>query len=358
VLRKRGKYWHYQFEHNGVPYWGSTRETIKSKAETFEALKRAEVVQQTGNLMLRKAPLLKEFAKRFLEHIQKRKLAGSLDADTERCYRNGWRLLETTDVVHMRVDQIGVAEAAELAFPGGPSNANQALRTLRRMLSYSSEVGILRGVPRIKLREEHGREGIITAEWEALLLRFAEDPLGDILTIMFDCGMRPEEVMRMRPEHIQWDRDRLLVPYGKSMRSKRYLPLSNRMRALLKARKIDGEWVFPGESDSGHRVTIAKQWYAAVKAANEEAFLRGLPPIPSTIVPYSVRHTFATGYLDDGGDIAALQKLLGHHSLSTTQKYLHPEVQKAAEIVNKRNRKAVVLPDILPDTNVRASWVN
>ena len=42
-------------------------------------------------------------------------------------------------------------------------------------------------------------------------------------------------------------------------------------------------------------------------------------------------------------------KLLGHSSLSVTQKYLHPEVDKAAEIVNKRNRKAVVLPDISPD---------
>lgn len=121
----------------------------------------------------------------------------------------------------MRVDQIGTSEAAVLVFPSGPSNANQALRTLRRMLSYAADVGVLRGVPRIKLRK-YGREGIITPEWEALLLHVAEEPLGDILTIIFDCGMRPEEVMRMKPEHIQWDRDRLLVPYGKSMRSKRY----------------------------------------------------------------------------------------------------------------------------------------
>jgi hypothetical protein len=124
VLRKRGKYWHYQFEHNGVPYWGYTRETVKSNAEMFEALKPTEVVRQTGNLMFRKAPLLKEFAKRFLEHIQKQKLAGSLDADTAGCYRNGWRLLESTDMAHMRMDQIGAAETAELAFPGGTSNAN------------------------------------------------------------------------------------------------------------------------------------------------------------------------------------------------------------------------------------------
>jgi hypothetical protein len=46
-------------------------------------------------------------------------------------------------------------------------------------------------------------------------------------------------------------------------------------------------------------------------------------------------------------------KLLGHSSLSVTQKYLHPEVDKAAEIVNKRNRKAVVLPDITAHTR----WV-
>ena len=98
---------------------------------------------------------------------------------------------------------------------------------------------------------------------------------------------------------IQWDRDRLLVPYGKSMRSKRDLPLSNRMRSLLRARQVEGEWVFPAESESGHRATITKAWHATVKAANKEALLRGIPLIPSTIVPYSARHTFATRYLDE-----------------------------------------------------------
>jgi site-specific recombinase XerD len=63
-------------------------------------------------------------------------------------------------------------------------------------------------------------------------------------------------------------------------------------------------------------------------------------------------------YLDEGGDIASLMKLLGHSSLSVTQKYLHPEVDKAAEIVNKRNRRAVVLPDISPDIAAHSSWVN
>ena len=331
----------------------------------FEGLKRAEVVQQGGNVMLRKAPLLREFKKQFLEYNKKRMLAGSMDTDTERCYRNGWRLLEPTDVAHMRMDQIGASDAEVLVFPGGPSNANQAIRTLRRMLSYAAEVGILRAVPRLKLREEHTREGTFTREMETLLLRNASDPLYDVLVVMLDCGMRPEEVMRMRWEHIYWDRNCVLVPFGKSFRSKRYLALSNRMRSRLRTRQSDSEWVFPAltkkgkpRSKSGHRVSVSKQFYEAVELANREASRLNLPQVPASYVVYTARHTYATRYLDEGGNIAALQKLLGHHSLGTTQKYLHPELQEAAEIVNRRNRKEVPLPDISPDIAQRDAWVN
>ncbi len=42
--------------------------------------------------------------------------------------------------------------------------------------------------------------------------------------------MRPEEAMRMRKEHVFWDRSVVLVSYGKSFKSKRYVPLSDRIR--------------------------------------------------------------------------------------------------------------------------------
>ena len=61
--------------------------------------------------------------------------------------------------------------------------------------------------------------------------------------------------------------------------------------------------------------------------------------LSKSIVLYSAGHTFATHYLDEGGDVASLMKLLGHCSLSTTEKYLHPGIKGAAEVINRRNSR-------------------
>jgi integrase len=80
---------------------------------------------------------------------------------------------------------------------------------------------VLRAALRIKLLEEHGRMALVESSTEMLLLRHAPQPLADVVVIMMDCGMRPEEAMRMQKEHVFWDRSVILVPYGKSFKSKR-----------------------------------------------------------------------------------------------------------------------------------------
>lgn len=334
MISKRGKYFHYAFMVDGERYRGSTKETTASKARQFESMLLADIRGRGGNLQLKRAPTLNEFAEKFLAYVDKRTEAKTMDADTKRHYHNGWNLLAATDIVNMRIDQITGADAEVLCFPGGPWNARSAQKTLARILNWATEEGVLRAAPRIKRSKAYGRSVRIEPWIEQILLEKMEQDVADVFAIMLDCGMRPEEVMRSRWEDVDWGRSQVFIPWGKTPDSRRYVPMSDRMRDRLRAREqgAEGPWVFPGKSAAGHRTSVAKKFEEARAAAG----------VPESVVLYCARHEFATTYLENGGELSMLKKLMGHESISTTQKYLHPSITGAAEVINKRNRKTAL----------------
>jgi integrase len=329
VIVKRGKYFHYAFMVDGERYRGSTKETTASRARQFESMLIADIRTRGGNPQLKRSPVLREFAIEFLRYVDHREQAGSLDSESARYYHNGWRLLSAHEIAGMRIDHISPSDASTICFPAGPWNARTAQATLSRILNYAAEKGVLRAAPRIKRAKAHGRNARIEPWMEKALLESMAPDVADVFIIMLDCGMRPEEVMRARWEDVHWERSQLFIPRGKTPEARRYVPMSERMRARLRAREqgASGPWVFPGNSAEGHRTTVTKKFEEARKAAG----------VPESIVLYCARHEFATTYLENGGDLATLKKLMGHESIQTTQKYLHPSIHGAAEVINKRN---------------------
>ncbi len=185
------------------------------------------------------------------------------------------------------------------------STANNSLRVLRRILNLSVEWSVMKTVPRIKtLPGERRRERVVTRNEEARYLAAAPEPLASIATVLADTGMRPEECFRLGWESVTWASGRngsLLVSHGKTASSRRVIPLTPRVRAVLELRweakeKPDEGWIWPAPTTlaviSSLRVcenNIPKTF----KTLAEEAAKRNEKPMRPFVL-YSLRHTFLT----------------------------------------------------------------
>jgi site-specific recombinase XerC len=253
-----------------------------------------------------------------------------LEEKTKKFYRNGWRLLKSTPVAMLRVDQITGDCAEQLKFPGSAANANCALRTLRRMLHKAEEWKVIGHAPKIKMMKEHGRHLRLDADAEKKLIAGAlacnwrlrtRDLFRDIVILMRDTGMRNErELFRMRIENLGWQHRVIFVPDSKTAEGRRLVPMSGRVFEILQNRcdaRQEG-WVFPSKrSASGHLRSICNLFR---KASNKAG-------LPKELVLYCARHDYGTRVLMRTGNLAAVMRTMGHRDVKTAMHYQHPELE-------------------------------
>ncbi len=167
-----------------------------------------------------------------------------------------------------------------------------------------------------------------------------------LLELLYATGMRVSELVSL-PVKVLRQEGRFLMIRGKGNKDRMVLLSRTAIEAMEKydaARKVlvpakggapvlkkqaeaaESPWLFPSNSKEGH---LPRQVFA--RDLKDIAIRAGLTP--SAVSPHVLRHAFASHLLQNGADLRAVQELLGHSDISTTQIYTHVLEERLQELV-------------------------
>jgi integrase/recombinase XerC len=191
-----------------------------------------------------------------------------------------------------------------------------------------------------------------------------------ILEMLYGCGIRNAELTALDLDDIHWANEAILVR-GKGQKQ-RYVPLADTAAEALRAyiaersaRLAAGDRQIPAKAGEGQESLAAaggqKPFNTPALFLNLQlrglqhggqarlttrsvgrivkriAILRGLP---SDVHPHTLRHAFGTHLLEEGADLRAIQELLGHERLSTTQRYTQLTTAQLTAVYDRTHPRA------------------
>ena len=169
-----------------------------------------------------------------------------------------------------------------------------------------------------------------------------------ILELLYGCGIRNAELTGLNLADIHWANDALLVR-GKGQKQ-RYVPLGDAAAQALRAYMVERAAKL-GAANSDTPALFINLHLRGIEEGNEVrlttrsvgrivkkiAILRGLS---SDVHPHTLRHAFGTHLLEEGADLRAIQELLGHERLSTTQRYTQLTTAQLEQVYDRTHPRA------------------
>lgn len=158
-----------------------------------------------------------------------------------------------------------------------------------------------------------------------------------LIEILYATGLRVSELVSLPRAAVEGERMFLIIK-GKGGKE-RMVPLSSKacqaiasyLKVLEKtATSSDKKWLFPSNSKEGHLTRVRA--FQLIKDLAVEAGLDS-----AKISAHVLRHAFATHLLAHGADLRAVQKLLGHSDISTTQIYTHVLEERLKKLVTEKH---------------------
>jgi integrase/recombinase XerC len=290
-----------------------------------------------------------DWIERFLHHLQTER---RLSANTRHHYRRDLLELQAFCAGSGIADWGGLSThhvrqfAAQIHRRGLSGRSIQRrLSTLRGFYNYLLREQVVAGNPGHEVSAPKSArrlpDTLSVDDMSRLLAVEAVDPLDvrdlAILELMYSSGLRLSELVSLETPDMDLQA-RVLRVTGKGSKT-RLVPIGRKAVAALQAwlrlrasLVADGEMaVFTGRT--GRRLGAR----AVQQRVRRWAQRRGLP---GDVHPHTLRHSFASHLLESSGDLRAVQELLGHADISTTQIYTHLDFQHLARVYDKAHPRA------------------
>lgn len=245
--------------------------------------------------------------------------------------------------------RLGTAKAEELGrlSSAWADLANSSLArksaSLRRFFGFLADEGLRsddpsnvlarptarRALPKVLSRDDID---LLFAEIEVRLNRVGDQVrhmrLSALVELLYGSGLRATELVSLDVRAIVSDRP-FAILRGKGGKE-RLVPVSDRARMAVarwvEVRPTGSSWLFPSGKSHLSRVRL----FQMIKELAKDS---GIPP--ERVSPHVLRHAFATHLLEGGADLRALQTMLGHADIATTEIYTHVDSSRLVELVER-----------------------
>jgi integrase/recombinase XerC len=161
-----------------------------------------------------------------------------------------------------------------------------------------------------------------------------------MLELLYGCGIRNSELIGINIDDIRLSTEAILIR-GKG-KKERYVPFGDSAKAALKAYLPARQQMLAERKKSAAALLINRRGgrlttRSVGRIIKKIAVAKGLSP---DVHPHTLRHAFGTHMLEEGADLRAIQEMLGHERLSTTQRYTQLSIKHVIRVYDQTHPRA------------------
>ncbi|MBR1620257.1 site-specific integrase [bacterium] len=338
VFKKGNNKWYYRFQLNGKEYYRACKGAVDQKtALQYEAVVKAEIMK--GNLGIldnKPKPTLKYAIKLYLDYSECNKKSYKGDIHSTNVFLEYFGNIDLQDITPALIEDF----KRDIKHNTENKNAtiNRHLQALSKMLNIAVANDLINKNPMWsvkKLKENNYKTRVLSPEEEKRLFEEIErgyDVIGrghipktiypyihlkDIIDCALQTAMRRGEIFTLKWSYIDFDYEFIELLETKSGKSRK-IPISSKLMKILKRLQNNGsEYVFINKDTGLPYNDIKKSFNSVLEKAEIKDFRF-----------HDLRHTAATRMLENGADIRTVQEILGHSSVSVTERYTHTNAMK------------------------------